>query len=146
MPKNQIPIQEGLFTWPSDNPRLIGSKCKNCGQVTFPAQTSCAACCLQHTENIELSQEGTLWTWTIQGFPPKSPPYAKQETPETYVPYGVGYVELSEGVRVETRLTENDPEKLNIGMRMQLVVEPFIEDDNGNELMVYFFKPLDQGD
>jgi len=146
MPKKQIPIQEGLFTWPSDDPRLIGSKCKNCGQVTFPAQTSCTSCCLQDTEDIELSQEGTLWTWTIQGFPPKSPPYAKQETPETFVPYGVGYVELPEGVRVETRLTENNPEKLTIGMTMQLVVESFIEDENGNEFMAFFFKPFDTGD
>ena len=28
---NQIPIAEGLFTWPSNDPRLIGSKCKKCG-------------------------------------------------------------------------------------------------------------------
>jgi len=143
MLKKQIPIQDGLFKWPSDDPRLIGSKCKKCGHVTFPAQKSCAACCFQDTENIELSQQGRLWTWTIQGFPPKSPPYAKQETPETFVSYGVGYVELPEGVRVETRLTQNDPEKLKIGMKMQLVIETFMEDAHGNDLMAFFFKPLE---
>ena len=25
-------------------------------------------------EPVELGTKGTLWTWTIQGFPPKAPP------------------------------------------------------------------------
>ena len=32
----QIPIAPGLFTWPSNDPRLLGSKCGVCGVVTFP--------------------------------------------------------------------------------------------------------------
>jgi uncharacterized OB-fold protein len=144
MAQKEIPIQEGLFTWPSEDPRLIGSKCKHCGEITFPAQKSCASCCLEDTEKVELSNHGQLWTWTVQGFPPKSPPYAKKETPETFVPYGVGYVELPEGVRVETILTENDPEKLTVGMTMRLVIEKFMEDEQGNHVMSFFFKPSEQ--
>lgn len=144
MAAKQIPIQEGLFTWPSDNPRLIGSKCNNCGEVLFPAQKTCPACCLQDSVNVELSTSGKLWTWTIQGFPPKSPPYAKAETPENFTPFGVGYVELPENVRVETRLTQNDPDKLKIGMTMELVIETFIQDAEGNDVMCFAFKPVEE--
>lgn len=145
MAGKQIPIQEGLFTWPSDNPRLIGSKCNNCGEVVFPAQKTCSACCLQDCVNIELSTRGILWSWTIQGFPPKSPPYARRETPESFIPYGVGYVELPEKVRVETRLTRNDPDKLEIGMTMELVIEKFMQDADGNDVMSFAFKPVEGG-
>ena len=144
MAGKQIPIQEGLFTWPSAEPRLIGSKCNQCGGVVFPAQVSCSACCIQDSVNIELSTTGKLWSWTIQGFLPKSPPYARQETPESFVPYGVGYVELPEKVLVETRLTRNDPDELKIGMTMELVIESFIQDTDGNDLMCFAFKPVEE--
>ena len=144
MAGKQIPIQEGLFTWPSAEPRLIGSKCNQCGEVAFPAQTSCSACCVQDSVNIELSTTGKLWSWTIQGFPPKSPPYARQETPEKFIPYGVGYVELPEKVLVETRLTRNNPDELKIGMDMELVIDKLIEDEEGNEIMYFAFKPVEE--
>jgi len=40
----RAPIAKGLFTWPSDEPRLIGSRCTACGVVTFPTQDSCPRC------------------------------------------------------------------------------------------------------
>jgi len=52
----QIPIAEGLFTWPSNDPRLLGSRCGACGIVTFPAQKSCPACSGQNVETIEPSR------------------------------------------------------------------------------------------
>jgi len=140
--KKQIPIEEGLFTWPSDDPRLIGARCRSCSRVTFPVQQSCPYCTLEDMERIELSKRGKLWTWTIQGFYPKSPPYAGPETKETFVPYGVGYIELAPGVKVESRLTENNPEKLKIGMDVELVIQKFKEDEKGNEVMIYAFKPV----
>ena len=48
------------------------------------------------------------------------PPYAGD--PDEFEPYGVGYVELAGEVRVEGRLTEADPERLRIGMPMELVL------------------------
>jgi len=144
MGKRRIPIREGLFTWPSDHPALIGSRCAACGEVTFPPQKSCPACCREKVENVELPRRGTLWTWTIQGFPPKSPPYGKVVTRETFVPYGVGYVELPGAVRVETRLTVNSPEKLRIGMEMELVIETFAQDAERNEVLIFAFRPAEE--
>ena len=140
--KRRIPVQEGLFTWPSDEPKLIASRCSACGDVVFPRQQSCPDCSSDDVEEILLSRRGTVWTWTIQNFPPPIPPYAGSGDRDTFVPYGVAYIELPEGVRVEARLTENDPEKLSIGMEMELVVEKFASDDDGNELVTFAFQPV----
>jgi uncharacterized OB-fold protein len=138
---NRVPIAEGLFTWPSDNPALLGSRCSQCGIATFPVAESCTACSGQDVSVEELPRRGTLWTWTVQQFMPKSP-YNSGETPETFKPYGVGYVELPGGVRVEGRLTENDPEKLTIGMEMELLVDTYRTEENGDEIVSFFFKPV----
>jgi uncharacterized OB-fold protein len=137
---NQVPIAEGLFTWPAAKPALLGSRCQDCGIASFPVAQSCAACSGQNVAVEELPGRGTLWTWTVQQFMPKTP-YKSNETMETFKPYGVGYVELPGGVRVEGRLTESDPEKLRIGMEMDVVFETFRTEDNGDEVISFFFKP-----
>jgi uncharacterized protein len=138
----RVPVAEGVFTWPSDEPRLIGSRCGACGIVTFPSQGSCPRCAA--TEMVEhlLARRGRLWAWTTQEFPPPSPPYTGP-TGAAFVPYGVGYVELADGVRVETRLTET--EGLENGIEMELVVVPFRTDAGGNEVVTFAFRPVDGG-
>jgi len=136
----QVPIAEGLFTWPAEQPALLGSRCNDCGVASFPQSQACTACCGRDVTVEELPRQGTLWTWTVQRFMPK-PPYDSGETPESFKPYGVGYVELPGGVRVEGRLTENDPQKLRIGMAMEVVFEPFRRQPNGDEVITFFFRP-----
>ncbi|HEV7864672.1 MAG TPA: OB-fold domain-containing protein [Acidimicrobiia bacterium] len=127
------PVADGLFTWPADQPQLIGSRCRACGVVTFPAQCSCPRCTSVDVEERLLGREGTLYTWTVQGFRPK-PPYAG---PEEFGPYGVGYVEIAGEVRVEARLTVADPDQLRIGMPVELVIVPF------GDKVTYAFAPLE---
>jgi uncharacterized OB-fold protein len=140
----QVPIAEGLFTWPADEPRLIGGKCVSCGVVTFPRQGSCPRCNGQEIAEELLARRGTLWTWTIQGFLPKSPPYAGPETAKDFQGYGVGYVELPGQVKVESRLTENDPAKLRIGMAMELAIIPFSVDSEGRQVVTFAFAPVEE--
>ncbi len=140
MTEEQVPIEPGLFTWPAERPQLIGSKCPLCHAVTFPKQCSCPNCTGEMAEEL-LPTQGRLWSWTIQGFLPKKPPYDGPETADTFVPYGVGYVELDGEVRVETRLTINDPAQLVIGMPMALVVVPFKTDSDGREVLTFAFEP-----
>ncbi len=141
--KNRLPIQDGIFTWPSERPQLVASRCKACGEVTFPKQDGCPHCTERRAEEVLLSRRGKLWTWTVQRFPPPVPPYSGPADRETFVPFGVGYIELPEGIRVEARLTENDPAKLEIGMDMELAIETFMEDEDGNELLTFAFRPVE---
>lgn len=134
------PIDDRLYTGTADAPQLVGSRCDACGEVTFPKQESCPACASTRVQEIPLSRRGTLWTWTVQSFPPPSPPFAGDA--ENFVPFGVGYIELPEGIRVEARLTENDASRLEIGMEMELVLEKFGEDEDGTDVMTFAFQPV----
>lgn len=139
--RNQVPIQEGLFTWPSADPKLIGSECSHCSAIVFPAQTGCPRCASDNTIARELADYGKLWTWTIQSFTPKSPPY--QGDVDNFEPFGVGYVDLAGEVKVETRLTVADPNMIKIGMDMKLTFVPLFNDDNGNDVITFAFAPAD---
>ncbi len=141
------PITEGLFTWPSETPQLIASRCDHCDTVAFPAQSSCARCLSTDTSEYLLARQGTLWTWTVQGFRPKSPPYTG---PVDFEPYPVGYVELPGEVKVETRLVDVTPDELHkhgkqskqsIGMPMELVIVPF-EQESGEAVLTFAFRPI----
>ena len=132
------PLHEGLFSWPAASPSLLGSLCMDCGEHAFPSQDACRACSGQNMLPADLGNEGTLWTWTIQSFMPKTP-YNTDETPETFTPYGVGYVELACGLKVESRLRENTPDKLQIGMPMKLEIIPMRKDEEGTELVTFQF-------
>ena len=136
-----VPVAEGLFTWPSDDPQLIGSRCTACGMVTFPTQGSCPRCASTEMEERLLPRRGRLWAWTTQDFPPPSPPYTGPSGKD-FAPFGIGYVELADEVKVETRLTESDPEKLIHGSEMELVVVPFRTDDDGNDVVTFAFQPV----
>lgn len=139
-----VPFAPDVFTWPDDEPRLIGGRCAGCGSVTFPQPPSCARCGAVEVERHLLPREGTLWTFTTQGFLPKEP-YAGGETVETFQPFGVGIIELGDEVRVESRLTVADPEALDFGMPMELVVVPFRTEDDGTEVVTYAFAPVGEG-
>jgi uncharacterized OB-fold protein len=136
----QKPIAD-VFTWPSDEPQLIGSRCEECAAATFPAQSRCPRCGRSSMTEVHLPRRGTLVAWTTQGFPPLVP-YAGDPTGERFEPFGVGLVQLDDIVRVEARLTENDPAKLRFGMDVELEIVPFYEDDDGDEIMTFAFAPV----
>ncbi len=124
-------VREGLFSL-GDDPALLAGRCGECGRVSFPRQQICPYCSARAVKDIELSRSGTLWAWTAVTAPP--PGY------EGPVPYGFGVVELPEGLRVITRLTEPDPAKLERGQPMELVLEPVAEQD-GSSVLTYAFAP-----
>ena len=136
----QVPIDPGLYAGDPEAPQLVGSRCNDCGEVAFPKQDGCPSCTGSATEEILLARRGKLWTYTIQHFPPPVPPF--KGDPESFQPFGVGYVELPEGLRVEGRLTECDPDRLAIGMDMEVVLEKFMDSDDGDEIMTFAFRPV----
>jgi uncharacterized OB-fold protein len=138
----QIPLAEGLFTWPSDQPALIAGRVRETGQVMFPRreQVMLDDGSLVETETVELARRGRLWTFTTQGFPPPLKDFVGSTKP--YVPFSVGYVELDGGLLVQARLTEPDPAKLTIGQEMELVIETIGADADGNDLVMFAFSPI----
>lgn len=135
---SQIAFAPDVFTWPAEEPQLIGGRCAECQTVTFPVWPSCARCGSTAIERHLLPRRGTLWTFTTQEFLPKEP-YAGGETPETFRPYGVGLIQLDDVVKVEARLTTADVDELRIGMEMELVIVPFRDD-----VVTFAFAPVEE--
>ncbi|MCV7227597.1 Zn-ribbon domain-containing OB-fold protein [Mycolicibacterium komossense] len=137
-----------ISTWPEENPQLIGSRCGACHATVFPVQTHCPKCSKAEMADLALPRRGTLVAWTTQGFPPGAPYIGP--TGKDFVPFGVGLVQLGLGeeavVRVEGRLTENDPAKLQFGMDVELAMIPFATDasdpDNPVEIITFAFTPV----
>jgi uncharacterized protein len=129
-----------ISTWPDENPQLIGSQCGACQATVFPVQERCPKCSKAEMSELPLPRRGTLIAWTTQGFPPGAP-YAGP-TGKDFVPFGVGLVQLEDLVRVEGRLTENDPAKLTFGQEVELTMIPFTTDAEGNEIITFAFQPV----
>ncbi|WEV35889.1 OB-fold domain-containing protein [Mycolicibacterium fortuitum] len=141
---SQIALAPEISTWPDAEPQLIGSRCTDCAATTFPAQPRCPKCSDGNTEQVRLPRRGTVIAWTTQGFPPGAP--YKGPTGKAFVPFGVGLVELTDDtgpvIRVEGRLTENDPAKLRFGMDVELTMIRFTTDEEGNEIVTFAFQPV----
>lgn len=134
-------IADGLFTLTSDGPRLIGGRRRSDGRVRFPMPTGAAA---ELYDPLELAPEGRLWSFTVQRFRPKSPPYAGSEDENAFKPYAVGYVELAAQVIVEGRIETDDFAGLRIGEPMCVDLAPFATADHGDRL-IYIFRPGARG-
>jgi len=139
----QKPLAE-VFTWPAEEPQLIGGRCSDCSATTFPTQPRCPRCGHATMEELLLPRRGRLIAWTTQGFPPVVP-YAGDATGKSFVPFGVGLVQLDDIVRVEAKLTESTPDKLTTGMEVELEIIPFYVDETGDEIMTFAFAPVSGG-
>lgn len=125
------PIADGLFT-ASNPPRLIGGRDVASGRIVFPCPEN------GRFEPVPLSSEGTLWSYTIQRFRPKSPPYAG---PEDFRPWAIGYVELPGETIVEARITNVDFDDIEIGMELRLTAVPLDPKDQ-NSPAIPAFEPI----
>jgi len=134
-----VPIEDGLFTVPAsseESPSLIGSKCPFCGTIWFPAQSTCPKCYQEGTDKIALDTKGKITTWAVIRMNP--PGYKGQ------VPYILAEVMLTGGVVVRTQLSGVDPDMpaIQIGDEVEMLIEKIYEDEQGNDVVCYKFKPL----
>ena len=115
--------------------RLRGSRCPVCDEVFYPRRLVCAKCLHEGTEEILLTAEGTLYTWTWVHVPV----FAKTDTRTGE--YAVGQVDLPEGPRIQAILI-GSPDTFSIGMRLKLDLETLHQDADGNDVVIYRFKPV----
>ena len=136
----KVPVAEGLFTQSVDGPRLLGSQCATCGTPYFPRSTVChnPECGKSQMEDASFGPRGTLWSCAIQNYPPPAP--ARYEEP--YTPYALGMVDMPEGLRVLGRISTDDPEGVEVGTEVELVLERLYLDENGDEVITWKFKPI----
>ncbi|MFM5930509.1 MAG: Zn-ribbon domain-containing OB-fold protein [Novosphingobium sp.] len=124
-------IAEGLFT-DEPAPRLVGARHRASGRIVFPCPEG------SDYEPCALGRQGTLWSYTIQRYRPKSPPYAG---PEDFAPWPVAYVELPGETMVEARLTNVAFAEIAIGMPLELTFIP-LDPAAADPVMIHAFQPL----
>jgi uncharacterized OB-fold protein len=127
-----VPVRDGLFT-DGDRPTLLGGRCQLCAAHHFPQHDTCPYCASAQVTAVELSSTGRLWAWTAVT---AAPPGYRGD-----VPYGFGIVELPEGLRVVTRLSEADPARLREGQPMRLRVVHLYVDEDSRPVLTYAFSP-----
>lgn len=138
--KERIPVRSGLWDDTSDRdgaPRLIASKCVDCGELFFPKKDNgiCTFCQSDNIEEIRLSTRGKIYSSTVVMMRP--PAYYRGD-----VPYAMGFVELPEGIRIQTLFTDWNESVLKVGQEVEMVVERLHMDEEGREIVTYKFKPL----
>jgi len=113
---------------------LMGSVCKSCGEYSLGLPAFCARCSSSELQEVELSKEGILRTYTVIYVPP--PGWNGD------VPYTLGQVMLPEGPDVLTEVIDCPREDIKIGMRMELALRVAGTDDKGNEIVVHKWRPV----
>jgi uncharacterized protein len=136
VPMTTRPVSDNLF---SRDPavHLIGGRHRESARLVFPLPTDTAY------EAVDLPSRGTLWSYTVQRIPLKSPPY---NGPEPFAPFALGYVELPGALIVESRLTEVDFTSLRVGLPVELTTIPLRIDPDGVVVTMFAFRPLRQGE
>lgn len=124
-------IAEGLFT-DETPPRLVGGRDRQSGRIVFPCPPGDAC------EPVALGREGRLWSYTVQRFRPKTPPYAG---PDAFAPWVVAYVELPGEVIVEARLDGVAFDAVEIGMPV-IFAPGLLDPANPDSPLVPAFVPI----
>ena len=110
-------------------PHLMGGRLTS-GEIVFPMPEGVAG---EDVEPYKLSRQGTLWSWTTQGFLPKNPYVGPgsnegpngEPSPPDFEPFLLGYVELPGEVIVESRIVGAKLEDLTLNMPVEFCIVPF---------------------
>jgi uncharacterized protein len=136
-------IADGLFRVDGERAVLLGSRRRSTGVVKFPAERpelfDGSPDTQADIEPLELSTEGTLYTFTTQEFAPPLP-YKGNRDPKVFEPYVVGFVELEDGILVEALIIDAVANELRIGQRL-VSATTTLETEAGETLLTFAFRP-----
>jgi uncharacterized OB-fold protein len=109
--------------------RLEGQGCASCGAIQFPPRMACSSCGGTELECHTLSGRGTVHSYSEVA-----------QTPDGFEPpHLMALVRLDEGVVIAAQLTDVDPDDIEIGMPVEMVIRR-IRDHGPQGLLVYGYK------
>ena len=122
--------REGWFTLDPQRPRLLGTRCEECGSFYFPPHSTYCRnphCESENFQQVELSHEGRVWSYTDAQYAPP-PPYVAAEP---YSPFVLAAVALEqEGLIVMGQMSsDTELADMQIGDRVALCLETLFEDE-----------------
>jgi uncharacterized OB-fold protein len=95
---------------------LYFQRCRDCGLRRFYPRALCPACLSSATDWVRASGRGTVYSFTVTH--QNQAPGFREE-----LPYVLALVELEEGPRVMTNIVGCPPERVCIGLPVEVVFE-----------------------
>lgn len=111
--------------------RLEGSRCDECGTLSFPPRTLCPRCRSEHLTPQTLSGRGQVYSYSTV--------YRGPNGFADFLPYTTALVQLEEGPLITAQLTDVDPEEVTIGMPVEMVTRT-LHEYGADGLIVYGYK------
>lgn len=138
--KKRVPIESGYMKLLAggDEVRLLGSYSPAARVTFFPMRKRCPIT-EQAVDTVDLSPEGTLYSWSFIHMPRMG---STRRDPRGG--YGVGQIDLPEGVRVQAQI-DGRQEAFKIGMRMRVTVDVLATGEDGTEYCGFKFVPVAAG-
>ena len=130
----RAPIREGLFIEAAEDgrPRLVGSRCRETGQVFFPRETMNPVTIREGTlEDFAFDGAGTLVAWTVIG----------RGLPGFDSPYAMGTIQLDAGPSFIAQLHDWRSLTLRAHQRVALVIERIKTEKDGTVVVGPKFQP-----
>ena len=125
-------ITSKFFIEIRERKKILGIKCPQCNVVYVPPRSTCGRCFSLLKEWVEVSNRGTLQTYTVVHYPT-----LVQPVPPPLI-YGIIKLDSAD-TGLAHLISETDYERLSIGMRVEAV---FKEERAGNMLDIKYFKPI----
>ncbi|MEJ2493884.1 MAG: Zn-ribbon domain-containing OB-fold protein [Ignavibacteriaceae bacterium] len=113
--------------------RLEASKCRSCGNVSFPPRLIFPECKSREFETIKLSDEGKILTYTIIRV--ASDAFSK------ITPFAIAVIAVDNGARLMTQIADSPIDKVKIGEKVKLVFRK-IQDEGKSGLHCYGYKAV----
>src|SRR2546425_5187385 len=136
----RVPVKPGYFPVPDDPaepPRLLGSRCLECGEHFFPRRAICAKCMSERTEDVLLGPRGTLFSYTFVHFP------LFGSTRVEHIGYGVGPGHLPAGPRVQLPLAGKQDD-YQVGQTLDAELEA-LREAGDHDVVILRFRPGESG-
>lgn len=127
----QVPLVDYLVL--GDNAHLEANECSSCKARFFDRRNACASCFSTQFTKTKISNAGIVRSFTIVTF----------AAPGVPVPFVAAIIDC-DGTSVRANLinVEPTPEKVTLGMKVQLATYSLGTDDNGAEAIGFGYEPI----
>jgi uncharacterized protein len=130
-------IRDGMFLGRLSDLKdvsLAGTRCAACAETSLGSVSLCPNCGSDRVHTLRLGDEGILWTYTVA----RHKPPGDYRGPDPFKPFGIGLVELAEGLRVMSVL-DCELDELRVGLPLRF--SPFLRHDkNGGTVVAFTYR------
>lgn len=113
-PKPSVNADSAFFWDGVEKSELRIQRCSACGVLRHPPRPMCASCHSLDWDAIAASGRGTVYSYVVHHHPPVF---------GFDVPFAIALVELEEGTRIVGNLVGIEPDRVSIGLPVQISFE-----------------------